>query len=90
MNNTKIIMNNKNERTTYENAHQLLWRQAALSNIKGKFLLSSYDSGILKEYTKLNNWDTIRKEMNLCMSNKGDKKKIEMLTANFKIKSHGE
>lgn len=71
---------------TREHFEELL---KTLSEIKGKFLLSSYDSGILKEYSKLHGWDSIRKEMNLCMSNKGEKKKIEMLTSNFKINPNG-
>lgn len=71
---------------TSENFLNLL---EALSNIHGKFLLSSYDSKILQHYIKKHNWQFIRKEMNLCMSNKGDKKKVEMLTANYNINENG-
>lgn len=69
---------------TRENFMNLL---EVLSNIKGKFLLSSYDSTILQEYIKRKGWYSIKKEMNLCMANKGgkNKKKNEMLTANYNI-----
>ena len=65
---------------TEENFEDLL---KTLAEVKGKFLLSSYPSPLLEKYTKLHKWDTINLEMNLCMS-KG-KKKIECLTANYKI-----
>ena len=55
----------------------------ALSQIKGKFLMSSYDSDILKKYTKKFRWDVIKLEMNICMS--AGKKKIEVLTANYNL-----
>lgn len=55
-----------------------------LSNVKGKFLLSSYPSDILSEYTKANNWHQILIERTLdASSNK--RKKIEVLTANYPI-----
>lgn len=61
-----------------------------LSTIKGKFLLSSYESEILSEYTQANGWFTIKKEKVLSASNgkviKKRKKKIEVLTANYEIK----
>ncbi len=60
-----------------------------LSNIKGKFLLSSYPSEILDEYIKKNNWYSIRFEKPLSASktNSGEKRKrkIEVLTANYPI-----
>lgn len=55
-----------------------------LENIEGKFLLSSYPSDIVKEYTKKNGWYTITKEMNIDAGN-SSRKKIEVLTANFQI-----
>lgn len=57
-----------------------------LSTLKGKFLLSSYPSPILKEYTEANNW--YQKSKNMMVSvNKGTtgKKKTEVFTANYKI-----
>lgn len=55
-----------------------------LSNIEGKFLLSSYPSEILQKYSKLNNWHTVKIEQNVSVSKKG-KRKIEVLTANYPI-----
>jgi len=57
-----------------------------LSRLQGKFLLSSYPSPILKEYTNSNKWYTWSKEMGVSV-NKGitGKRKIEVLTANYKI-----
>lgn len=59
-----------------------------LESLKGKFLLSSYGSEILTEYTERNNWYThsISKAIVAC---KGDrsKQKIEVLTANYDINS---
>ncbi len=56
-----------------------------LSNIKGKFLLSSYPSEILQKYTKEHKWHQVKIEMHVAISNKG-KRKIEVLTANYPIK----
>lgn len=60
-----------------------------LTNIEGKFLLSSYESDILNEYTKANGWHTIKHEKMLSASNGRvvgkRKKKIEVLTANYPI-----
>jgi DNA adenine methylase len=56
----------------------------ALSQIKGKFLLSSYPSDLLERYADQFGWHTKTFEMNLAVSNKG-KKKIEVLTANYDI-----
>lgn len=57
----------------------------ALRDSKGKFLLSSYPSPILSEYTKANGWHTIEIEMNVAVSKKG-KRKVEVLTSNYPIK----
>lgn len=60
-----------------------------LSNIKGKFLLSSYPSDILDEYTQKNGWHTVTVDKPLVASNganeKNRKRKIEVLTANYPI-----
>ena len=55
-----------------------------LSKIKGKFLLSSFDSDILKKYVKNNNWHQIKIERSMSMIN-NTRKKIEVLTANYPI-----
>ncbi len=57
-----------------------------LSNIKGKFLLSSYPSDILKKYTKRCKWYQLTKESTVsAKKGKRDKKKTEVLTANYNI-----
>lgn len=55
-----------------------------LASVKGTFLLSSYPSPILKEYSKVNGWYTIEIEMNVSVSKKG-KRKVEVLTSNYPI-----
>jgi DNA adenine methylase len=61
-----------------------------LSKLEGKFLLSSYPSPILKQYTKANGWHTFAIEQTVSVANsnttKPPKKKIEVFTANFKFK----
>ena len=61
----------------------------ALASMKGKFLLSSYKSAILDEFTKEHGWYTIEKEKVLSASNganlKKRKTKVEVLTANYPI-----
>jgi len=60
-----------------------------LSEVKGKFLLSSYPSEILDEYTTKNGWYTKTFEKPLSASNgatqKKRKRKTEVLTANYPI-----
>lgn len=58
-----------------------------LSGIKGKFLLSSYPSDILAKYSKENDWSSIKRELFVTVNAKGgnQKRKIEMLTANYPI-----
>lgn len=60
-----------------------------LSNIKGKFLLSSYPSNLLEEYTKKNGWytKTFEKPLTARKSQEGIKRttKIEVLTANYPL-----
>lgn len=58
-----------------------------LSTIKGKFLLSSYPSVVLKEYTKRNNWKTINIVKNLGIRKEGQREKIEVLTANYDVQA---
>ena len=59
-----------------------------LSEIKGKFLMSSYPSDILKEYSKNNGWRTKTLEQPVSVANgtgNGGKRKIEVLTANYDL-----
>lgn len=58
-----------------------------LSQVKGKFLLSSYPSDILKDYTKEFGWDQVGVEKSVAVSKNINKKKIEVLTANYPIAS---
>lgn len=58
-----------------------------LSEAKGKFLLSSYPSPVLKQYTKANGWYMWSQESGVSV-NKGSsylKRKVEVLTANYPI-----
>jgi DNA adenine methylase len=60
----------------------------ALSRIKGKFLLSSYPSDILDQYTKEFGWSVKKLEQSVSVANncgKPQKKKIEVLTANYDL-----
>lgn len=59
-----------------------------LSEIKGKFLLSSYPSELLEKYTTNNKWQTISIEQKVSAGHYSSrqKKKIEVLTANYGIK----
>lgn len=56
-----------------------------LSGIEGKFLLSSFPTDILKEFTVKNGWYTKEIEMR-CSASKIGKRKIEVLTANYPLK----
>lgn len=58
----------------------------ALSQIKGKFLLSSYPSEILKRYTKDFGWHTVVYDQKVSISKNRRKSKQEVLTANYFIK----
>lgn len=59
-----------------------------LSTIQGKFLLSSYPSKLLEEYTKKNNWFTQSFEqiVSVPAKQRSNKKKIEVLTGNYPLK----
>ncbi|HEY4207963.1 MAG TPA: DNA adenine methylase [Puia sp.] len=58
-----------------------------LSDIEGKFLLSSYPSPELAEFTLARRWHTVQFEQTVSVNAKGGarKKKIEVLTANYPI-----
>lgn len=60
-----------------------------LENVKGKFLLSSYPSDLLTEYTAKNNWHTkqITKSLSASKAKEGKprSKKTEVLTTNYPI-----
>ncbi len=56
-----------------------------LSAIKGKFLLSSYPSELLKAYSAKNGWHTLEIEQRVQVSKNG-RKKVEVLTANYPLK----
>lgn len=59
-----------------------------LAKTKGKFLLSSYPSDVLKRYSLANGWNTWSLEQGVTINNKGggyQKRKIEVLTANYPI-----
>ena len=66
---------------TLANFKELL---SLLSKLKGKFLLSSYPSDALSEFTDLNGWHTKWFDMNISAS-AGNKRKIEVLTSNYPI-----
>jgi DNA adenine methylase len=55
-----------------------------LSNIKGKFLLTTYPSDILTEYTVQNGWQTINNVMPLTAASTAGAKKTEVFTMNYK------
>lgn len=60
----------------------------SLETIKGKFLLSTYPTDMLEEYTKKNGWCTVEVDKPLGVAiAKGTarKRKIEVLTANYPI-----
>jgi DNA adenine methylase len=58
-----------------------------LSTIKGKFLLSSYPSDVLKQYTKAHNWQMRSVEQLVSVNAKSgyQKRKEEVFTANYEI-----
>lgn len=55
-----------------------------LSRLKGRFLLSSYPSELLQEYVKECGWYQKRFEATISVT-LHKKKKVEVLTANYKI-----
>lgn len=59
-----------------------------LEGVKGKFLLSSYPSEILRLYTLKNGWNQLHVEQTVSVASNSEKplkKKIEVLTANYPI-----
>ncbi|MGB0870957.1 MAG: DNA adenine methylase [Flavobacteriales bacterium] len=60
-----------------------------LENVKGKFLLSSYPSAILSEFTHRNDWHTLTFEKPLSaqksINGKQRDRKVEVLTANYPL-----
>ena len=56
-----------------------------LSQIKGKFLLSSYPNDILDKYRIKCKWFSSDKDMVLSASRDSNKRKIEALTSNYHI-----
>ena len=57
----------------------------ALSEVKGKFLLSSYPSKILERYTKKEGWQSYKITKKVAVTAQTDKVKTEVLTANYDI-----
>lgn len=61
-----------------------------LKNVEGKFLMSSYSSDVLSEFTKDCSWKTISIEQKVSVANatgKLGKKKTEVLTANYDLRN---
>jgi DNA adenine methylase len=64
------------------NDFEALLQQCAI--LKGKFLLSSYPSDLLSEYTKAHGWSQVAFDVPLPAGQK-KKRKVEVLTANYDI-----
>jgi len=56
-----------------------------ISEVKGKFILSSYPSDILSKFVKRYKWYSYEINMQLCTSNRKGAKKTEILTANYPL-----
>lgn len=58
-----------------------------LENVKGKFLLSSYPSGLLAKFIKRNGWQSEQFEQGVSVNNKAgyQKRKVEVLTRNYEV-----
>ena len=55
-----------------------------LTKVKGRFILSNFDSPMLREYVDANGWTVVRKEMPLTIANRiYAKRKIELLVLNY-------
>ena len=66
---------------TFENLEELLTK---LQGIKGKFILSNYNSPMLEEYVKKNNWKIQQIDMPLRVANLTKaKRKVEVLVSNY-------
>ncbi len=59
-----------------------------LTTIKGTFILSSYPSELLKQYTKAHSWQNLAIESGVSVNSKSGylKRKVEMITANYELK----
>lgn len=59
-----------------------------LAAIKGKFMLSSYPSDILKQYVKANGWHQWSTETGVSVNNRSgyQKRKVEVITTNYELK----
>lgn len=57
----------------------------ACENLKGKFLLSSYQNEALKRAAIKNKWTQEELDLPLCSDNRRQRRKIEVLTFNYKI-----
>jgi len=60
----------------------------ALKTVKGRFILSSYPSDILDEYTKANNWHQVTYTKTIAIDGRRKQKRLktEVLTANIAIR----
>lgn len=58
-----------------------------ISKIKGQFLLSSYPSELLQKYTKKYKWHILEKSTGVAVTHQTDKRKTEVLTANYPLKT---
>lgn len=67
---------------TQEHFDHLLF---ALSQVKGKFLLSSYPNSVLNDYVAACGWHQMDVKLHLSSSSKSGKKKTEILTSNYPI-----
>ncbi len=58
-----------------------------LAGIKGKFMLSSYPSDILKQYVKANGWHQWSTETGVSVNNRSgyQKRKVEVITTNYAL-----
>lgn len=56
-----------------------------LTKIEGRFLLSSYPSTELSEFTTVQGWHTVQFEQTVSVNKGAGKKKMEVLTANYPI-----
>jgi DNA adenine methylase len=57
-----------------------------LTQVKGRFLMSSYPSDVLARFTKKHKWETAEVEKRLAVHPGAKGKKIEVLTANYPIR----
>lgn len=57
-----------------------------LSQVKGQFLLSSYESEVLSEWTRRQGWETVTFTKPIAVHSKVNRNKVEVLTANYSIR----